>query len=146
MQMAGPLLESRLQWVTVLICWIPAVSGLADGFRSASRDHRNSNSLRKLTESETEKLDRIRDCEIRALAGALCASLRARHRDGARTWSRTRFLQLCRNASPELRPRVAQWLYTVCRNRAIDVLRKEQTDENGKPINLAIRPPGIGTG
>jgi RNA polymerase sigma-70 factor (ECF subfamily) len=36
------------------------------------------------------------------------------------------FLQLCRRPDEELRPRVAQWLFTVCRNRAIDVCRKER--------------------
>ena len=36
------------------------------------------------------------------------------------------FLQLCRNPNEELRPRLAQWLFTVCRNRAIDVCRKER--------------------
>ncbi len=36
------------------------------------------------------------------------------------------FLQLCRNPKEELKPRVAQWLFTVCRNRAIDVCRKER--------------------
>ena len=35
------------------------------------------------------------------------------------------FLQLCRSAKPELQERMPQWLYTVCRNRAIDVIRKE---------------------
>ena len=36
------------------------------------------------------------------------------------------FLQLCRNPNEELRPRLAQWLFTVCRNRAIDICRKER--------------------
>jgi RNA polymerase sigma factor (sigma-70 family) len=36
------------------------------------------------------------------------------------------FLQLCRKPDEELRPRLAQWLFTVCRNRAIDVCRKER--------------------
>jgi RNA polymerase sigma-70 factor (ECF subfamily) len=36
------------------------------------------------------------------------------------------FLQLCRQPDEELRPRLAQWLFTVCRNRAIDVCRKER--------------------
>lgn len=36
------------------------------------------------------------------------------------------FLQLCRQNNEELRHRVAQWLFTVCRNRAIDVCRKER--------------------
>jgi RNA polymerase sigma-70 factor (ECF subfamily) len=36
------------------------------------------------------------------------------------------FLQLCRQPDEKLRPRLAQWLFTVCRNRAIDVCRKER--------------------
>ena len=36
------------------------------------------------------------------------------------------FLQLCRKPDEELRPRLAQWLYTVCRNRSIDIIRKEK--------------------
>lgn len=36
------------------------------------------------------------------------------------------FLQLCRQPNEELRPRLAQWLFTVCRNRAIDICRKER--------------------
>ena len=31
------------------------------------------------------------------------------------------FLQLCRKPDEELRSRVAPWLFTVCRNRAIDI-------------------------
>ena len=36
------------------------------------------------------------------------------------------FLQLCRNSNEEIRSRLTQWLFTVCRNRAIDVCRKER--------------------
>lgn len=36
------------------------------------------------------------------------------------------FLQLCRQPDEKVRPRVAQWLFTVCRNRAIDICRKER--------------------
>ena len=35
------------------------------------------------------------------------------------------FLSLCRQQCDEIRPKLAQWLFTVCRNRAIDVQRKE---------------------
>jgi RNA polymerase sigma factor (sigma-70 family) len=35
------------------------------------------------------------------------------------------FLKLCRAARPEVEPHLAQWLYTVCRNRAVDLCRKE---------------------
>ncbi len=35
------------------------------------------------------------------------------------------FLKLCRQSQPELDGRLAEWLFTVCRNRALDVLRKE---------------------
>ena len=35
------------------------------------------------------------------------------------------FLQLCRQNDDQIKSRVAQWLFTVCRNRAIDICRKE---------------------
>lgn len=35
------------------------------------------------------------------------------------------FLRLCRENSAELDGRVAQWLFAVCRNKALDVCRKE---------------------
>ena len=35
------------------------------------------------------------------------------------------FLQLCRQDDTEIQSRVTPWLFTVCRNRAIDVGRKE---------------------
>ena len=35
------------------------------------------------------------------------------------------FLKLCREPDPEVRSRLGPWLFTVCRNRAIDVCRKE---------------------
>lgn len=36
------------------------------------------------------------------------------------------FLKLCEQSQDELDGRLAPWLYTVCRNRALDVLRKEK--------------------
>jgi RNA polymerase sigma factor (sigma-70 family) len=36
------------------------------------------------------------------------------------------FLKLLRQKPAEIRDHLAQWLYTVCRNRALDVLRKER--------------------
>ena len=35
------------------------------------------------------------------------------------------FLKLCRQSADEIHDRLAEWLFTVCRNRALDVLRKE---------------------
>ena len=35
------------------------------------------------------------------------------------------FLQLCRQEPARIKGDLAQWLYTVCRNRALDVKRKE---------------------
>jgi RNA polymerase sigma-70 factor (ECF subfamily) len=35
------------------------------------------------------------------------------------------FLRLCRENDGELNGHLAQWLYTVCRNQALDMLRKE---------------------
>lgn len=59
------------------------------------------------------------------------------------------FLQLCRKPDPELKPRLAQWLYTVCRNRSIDVIRKEKrmkrTADQGTthddPVGSSITDP-----
>lgn len=45
------------------------------------------------------------------------------------------FLQLCRNPKPELQKRMPQWLYTVCRNRAIDVIRKESRVKQMPELN-----------
>ncbi len=36
------------------------------------------------------------------------------------------FLKLCRRPREEVEPRLAEWLYTVCRNGALDVTRKER--------------------
>lgn len=36
------------------------------------------------------------------------------------------FLKLCLQKPAQVRGHLAQWLYTVCRNRALDVLRKER--------------------
>ena len=36
------------------------------------------------------------------------------------------FLRLCDRSPSELRDRVAAWLFTVCRNRAVDVLRARE--------------------
>jgi len=36
------------------------------------------------------------------------------------------FLKLCRQRPAQISSYLAQWLYTVCRNRALDVLRKER--------------------
>jgi RNA polymerase sigma-70 factor (ECF subfamily) len=35
------------------------------------------------------------------------------------------FLKLCQQRPEAVRPHLAEWLFTVCRNRAIDVARKE---------------------
>ncbi|GIW89029.1 MAG: DNA-directed RNA polymerase sigma-70 factor [Isosphaeraceae bacterium] len=36
------------------------------------------------------------------------------------------FLKLCQQDPASLRDRLAEWLFTVCRNRALDVMRKER--------------------
>ena len=54
------------------------------------------------------------------------------------------FLQLCRNPKPELKQRMPQWLYTVCRNRAIDVIRKESRVKQMPELdNQAGRPQAL---
>jgi len=55
------------------------------------------------------------------------------------------FLKLCRQNRSRLRDHLAQWLYSVCRNRALDVLRKEKrmTGLSDAQYNLPDRGPEI---
>jgi RNA polymerase sigma-70 factor (ECF subfamily) len=46
--------------------------------------------------------------------------------DRARDVVQDTFLKLCKQEQAELQDRLAEWLFTVCRNRALDVLRKER--------------------
>ena len=45
--------------------------------------------------------------------------------DAARDVVQETFLKLCKQERGEVETRLAEWLFTVCRNRALDVLRKE---------------------
>jgi RNA polymerase sigma-70 factor (ECF subfamily) len=49
--------------------------------------------------------------------------------DRARDVVQDTFLRLCRQDRRELDGRLGEWLYTVCRNRAVDVRRKEERVE-----------------
>lgn len=40
------------------------------------------------------------------------------------------FLKLCDQSPGDIEDHLAQWLYTVCRNRALDVVRKEKPMKN----------------
>jgi RNA polymerase sigma-70 factor (ECF subfamily) len=55
------------------------------------------------------------------------------------------FLKLCRQNRSRLHDHLAQWLYSVCRNRALDVLRKEKrmTALGEAQLNMPARGPGI---
>ena len=55
------------------------------------------------------------------------------------------FLKLCRQNKSRLHDHLAQWLYSVCRNRALDVLRKEKrmTALGEAQFNLPAHGPGI---
>lgn len=46
--------------------------------------------------------------------------------EAARDIVQDTFMKLCQQSEIEMRPKLAKWLYTVCRNRAIDVSRKER--------------------
>jgi RNA polymerase sigma-70 factor (ECF subfamily) len=45
--------------------------------------------------------------------------------EAARDVVQETFLRLCVQERAAVEPRLAEWLFTVCRNRALDVLRKE---------------------
>lgn len=55
------------------------------------------------------------------------------------------FLGLCKQRREDVEHRLAEWLYTVCRNQALDVLRKENrmstlSDESAGGITSAEEP------
>jgi RNA polymerase sigma-70 factor (ECF subfamily) len=50
------------------------------------------------------------------------------------------FLRLCSTDPAQLDGHLAQWLFTVCRNRALDVLRKEGRMQQLEPTSLADEP------
>jgi RNA polymerase sigma-70 factor (ECF subfamily) len=52
------------------------------------------------------------------------------------------FLRLCEQDRAELDGRLAQWLYTVCRRRALDVRRKEHRMQATIPEQLDVRDNG----
>lgn len=46
--------------------------------------------------------------------------------EAARDVVQETFLRLCRQPKHEVEPRLAEWLYTVCRNASLDVQRRER--------------------
>lgn len=52
------------------------------------------------------------------------------------------FLRLCEQDRAELDGRLAQWLYTVCRRRALDVRRKEHRMQATLPERLDLASDG----
>ncbi len=60
--------------------------------------------------------------------------------DRARDAVQDTFLRLCRQPRERVEGYLAQWLFTVCRNRAIELLRKEGRMEPLSDVDLAVRP------
>jgi len=50
------------------------------------------------------------------------------------------FLQLCRANRAKIEDQLGAWLYTVCRNRALTVRRKESRMTNLADANVAVAP------
>jgi len=49
------------------------------------------------------------------------------------------FLKLCGQKPDQIRDHLAQWLYTVCRNRALDVVRKEKRMTGLSDVQLDLQ-------
>ncbi len=49
------------------------------------------------------------------------------------------FLKLCGQKPDQIRDHLAQWLYTVCRNRALDVVRKEKRMTGISDVQLDLQ-------
>ena len=62
--------------------------------------------------------------------------------DRARDVVQETFLKLCKEDPSTLNGRLAQWLYTVCRNHALDIRRKEsRLSVTPAPPELDVRSP-----
>lgn len=59
--------------------------------------------------------------------------------DRARDVVQETFLRLCSQPRSEVEGRVAEWLFTVCRNKALDVKRKEQPMTEMSEEQAAVR-------
>lgn len=60
--------------------------------------------------------------------------------DTARDVVQDTFLRLCQADPDRVRGHLAEWLFTFCRNRALDVLRKDSRMIPLSEVDLAIRP------
>ncbi len=62
--------------------------------------------------------------------------------EAARDVVQDTFLRLCGQSREELDGRLAEWLFTVCRNRALDVLRKESrmTQLSDEQVQIRTSP------
>jgi RNA polymerase sigma factor (sigma-70 family) len=49
------------------------------------------------------------------------------------------FLRLCREHPERLNSHLSEWLFTVCRNRALDVVRKESRTRPLTEVDLSVR-------
>jgi RNA polymerase sigma-70 factor (ECF subfamily) len=60
---------------------------------------------------------------------------------GARDVVQETFLRLCQQSPAELDGRLAQWLFTVCRNQALEIRRKEKR----MTVMPQLEPPATST-
>lgn len=80
-----------------------------------------------MTEPESERLERIRAALARYERPLVAFAARILgDEERARDVVQETFLRLCEARSERIEDRLAEWLYTVTRNRALDVRAKEQ--------------------
>ncbi len=83
----------------------------------------NDGSDESASEWIRQALQRYERPLVRYAAGITCDPERARD------VVQETFLKLCREPRSKVEPYLAEWLFRVCRNRALDVLRKENRVE-----------------
>lgn len=59
--------------------------------------------------------------------------------EAARDVVQETFLRLCSQGKDRIDGRLAEWLFTVCRNRALDVLRKESRMSRLSDVQVSVR-------
>ena len=60
--------------------------------------------------------------------------------DSARDVVQFAFMRLCSQSPEELHGREAQWIFTVCRNRAVDLIRKRR---RSRSLEEMAAGPGV---
>ncbi|MEO8614584.1 MAG: sigma-70 family RNA polymerase sigma factor [Luteolibacter sp.] len=99
----------------------PNISGLPDVSSGNAASSDETTALPLCCEKFVEQALRDYESQLIAYATSILRDI-----DRARDVVQDTFIRLCQQDMAKVRANLKSWLFTVCRNRALDVLRKEQ--------------------